>query len=215
MRFRLFGRVYTIPKKIYVLLIIVVLASVAVIGRFGMQKSKDVDLSLVPTVSPVPTRLQEETILPTETPAPPQDIAVYVSGEVHSPGVYWVPSGTIAAEVVELAGGLTLQANTQVINLALRVEDGMHLHVPNQNSLRTDWILSASGPTTQPTPGKVNINTADVDGLMTLPGIGESTAKDILQYRQDYGFFQTIEDLMQVPGIKQARFDKIKDRITV
>ncbi len=215
MRFRLFGRVYTLSKKIYVLIIIVMLASVAVIGRFWLQKSRNVELSLVPTVSPAPTRIQNETILPKETPTPSPNIPVYVSGEVHCPGVYWVSTGTIVAEVVELAGGLTSQANVQVVNLALRVEDGMHLHIPNQNSSETDWILSASSPAAKPTPGKVNINTADLDGLMTLPGVGESTAKDILRYRQNNGFFHTIEDLMQVPGIKQARFDKIKDMITV
>jgi competence protein ComEA len=70
-------------------------------------------------------------------------------------------------------------------------------------------------PGPSPTPGIVNINTANVKTLMTLPGIGECTALDIIQYRTEQGGFSSIDDLMQVPGIKQARFDKIKGRITV
>jgi competence protein ComEA len=140
-------------------------------------------------------------------------IAVYLTGEIKNPGVYWVEQGTILIRVVEMAGGLTPLAWAREINLALRVEDGMHVHVPRENE--SGGVLSSMKPGPSPTPGIVNINTANVETLMTLPGIGESTALDIIQYRTEQGGFSSIDDLMQVPGIKQARFDKIKGRITV
>ena len=212
MRIRLFGRVYVIPKLVWFGLIVIVLVSVAAVGRYWMQTSKKQKAALLPTfsMSPAPTTIAPEK--PSHTPAPNPSCAVYLTGEVVNPGVYWVEQGTILSQVVTLAGGLTPLACAREVNLALRVEDGMHVHVPKEGE--NGGVLS-SGGTASPTPGKVNLNTADKDALMTLPGIGESTALDIIQYRTQQGGFKAIEDLMQVPGIKQARFDKIKEWITV
>ena len=115
--------------------------------------------------------------------------------------------------MVDLAGGLTNLAWMREVNLALRVEDGLHVHIPKENE--SGGVLSSLAPVASPTPGKINLNTANLEALMTLPGIGESTAMDIIQYRTEHGGFQSVEEIMQVPGIKQARFDKIKGWITI
>lgn len=213
MRFRLLGRVYTIPKFVYIGLIVIVLVSVAAVGRYWMLSSKKQETSLIPNHSLSPTSTQVPTTIPVRTPTPTPLVAVYLTGEVVCPGVYWVEQGTILSQVVSLAGGLTSLAWEQEINLALRVEDGMHVHIPKEGEI--GGLLSSGSYATSPTPGKININTADKTDLMTLPGVGESTAMDIIQYRTEQGGFNTIEEIMQVPGIKQARFDKIKDWITV
>lgn len=213
MRFRLLGRVYTIPKYVYIGLILIILVSVAAVGRSRMLSERKKESSLLPvyTSSPAPTSIVTEK--PSHTPTQSPFCAVYITGEVVNPGVYWVEQGTILFQVVDLAGGLTSLAWTREVNLALRVADGMHVHIPKENE--SGGVLSSLAPGPSPTPGLININTADLEALMTLSGIGESTAMDIIQYRTEHGGFTSIEELMQVPGIKQARFDKIKGRITI
>ncbi len=215
MRFRLLGRVYTIPKIVCVGLVVMVLVSVAAVGRYWMLSSKKRADSLLPIHSPSPmsASIQTRHSEHTQTPTPAPSLAIYLTGEVECPGVYWVESGVILSQVVALAGGLTPLAWEREINLALRVEDGMHVHIPQKGEV--GGVLSSGNSSEATTPGKVNINTADVETLKTLPGIGESTALDIIQYRTNQGGFKNIEDIMQVPGIKQARFDKIKEWITV
>lgn len=144
---------------------------------------------------------------------------VHICGAVASPGVYEVAKGQRIYQVVELAGGYTQEAATDYLNLAAEVEDGMKLVVPTREEL-----LSASGESLygvfsqeQDTaePKKVNLNTAGREELMELSGIGEAKAGDIIRYREEHGGFQTIEDIMKVPGIKEAAFQKIRDRVTV
>lgn len=217
MRFRLFGRVYTFSRKLYLCIIIIVLALVAAVGLSILNQSNSRERTLLQTYTPDFTPFTTPTLKPVDiSPSPREFIAVYISGEVACPGVYWVSPGTILQELVNLAGGVLEDANLRHINLAMRLEDGMHIHFPKEGDLSEDWLLSTGNPSSvTPIPAKVNLNTATVEDLMTLSGIGESTAKDILQYRQENGPFTVIEDLMNVPGIKQARFDKIKNQITV
>ncbi len=214
MRFKLFGRVYTLRKKVYGGMICIALALVAVLGCILRSLSAQETLVPVPTVSNPSTPDHKTPTLAATAPLP-EFYAVHISGEVHVPGVYWMPKGSIVGDVVTNAGGLKQTANTAVVNLALRVEDGMHIHIPDCTADNTQWLPDSgvSSATSQPT--KINLNTATLTDLMTLSGVGESTAQDILQYRTEKGPFKTIDDLMQVPGIKQAKFDKIKDKITV
>lgn len=222
MRFRLFGRVYTLSVKVCVIGIIGALALVAAVGRFLFLKSADDGLSPVfPDTTPVPSwnAVDGSSTPDAVTPSPPVMLAVHISGAVVSEGVYWVTSGTILADVIEYAGGLSAESDTSSVNLALRVKDGMHIHIPTVGSAETGWLLDAGTPTVTPSEEqrhmKVNINTASLEELMTLSGVGESTAKDIIQYRTDNGPFASIEDIMLVSGIKEARFAKFKGQITV
>ena len=115
------------------------------------------------------------------------------------------------AEAVAMAGGLLENAWSDAVNLAEVLTDGQKLHIPY---IGEDAVAEASGQTTA-TDATVNINTATVDMLMTLKGIGQTRAEDIIAYREKHGSFQNKEDIMNVDGIKQGTYDKIKDNISV
>lgn len=137
-------------------------------------------------------------------------VYVYVCGAVRAPGVVEVPEGSRAAEALELAGGMTTEADPFYVNLAEIVTDGQKLYFPTASEAEE---LEAAGKAAE--EGLVNINTASAEELCTLPGIGASRAADIVRYREKNGAFQTKEDIMKVSGIKQNAYDKLCDRITV
>ena len=130
----------------------------------------------------------------------PQTVYVYVCGAVRTPGVVEVPEGSRAAEALELAGGMTTEADPFYVNLAEIVTDGQKLYFPTASEAEE---LEAAG------------KAASAEELCTLPGIGASRAADIVRYREKNGAFQTKEDIMKVSGIKQNAYDKLCDRITV
>ena len=136
-----------------------------------------------------------------------EKIYVYVCGQVNNPGVVCLPVDARVYQAIEAAGGLTNEASEGLINHAELLADGQMVYVPMEGEEYTIAVSESDQ--------KVNINTASKDSLMTLPGIGESRAQDIIDYRESSGGFQTIEDIMQVSGIKEAAFDKIKDYIKV
>lgn len=141
--------------------------------------------------------------------APPDCCYVHICGEVNAPGVYEVLEGSRIFEVVELAGGYTDRAASDYLNMAETVKDGMKLIVP---AVGEEAELEPFGGSYDK---KVNLNTATKEELMTLKGIGEARAADIISYRDKHGEFQSVEDIMKVPGIKDAAFQKIKDDIVV
>ena len=142
--------------------------------------------------------------------AEPQMIYVYVCGAVRDPGVVEVPEGSRAEEALRLVGGMTAEADPFYVNLAETVTDGQKLYFPTLEEAET---LEAEVKATA--EGLVNINTASVEELCALPGIGASRAADIVRYREQNGAFQTKEDIMKVSGIKQNAYDKLCDKITV
>ena len=135
---------------------------------------------------------------------------VHICGEVNAPGVYELPEGSRIFEAVEAAGGFTEEASEESLNLAGVISDGMQIVILSEDEAKRQ--LEAEEYMAS---GLVNINTASKEQLMTLPGIGESRAEDILRYREESGGFETIEDIMKVSGIKDAAFQKIKDSIVV
>ncbi len=136
-------------------------------------------------------------------------ICVYVVGEVNVPGVYELPKDSRVCDAIQAAGGFTEQADQEYINLAGKILDGEKIMVYSVSQVENNEIVVESSS------ALININTADAEKLMLLPGIGESRAKDIINYREQNGKFETIEDIMNVSGIKEAAFSKIKDMITV
>ena len=135
-------------------------------------------------------------------------IYVHVCGQVCQPGVVMLPEGSRAWEAVEAAGGLADEAWEAAVNLAAVLQDGEKLYIPAMGESVAEEIEQADS-------GLINLNTADSDRLQTLPGIGESRAADILSYREKSGGFRSVEEIMQVPGIKESIYEKIKDKITV
>ena len=140
------------------------------------------------------------------------DIYVHICGAVINPGVYQVPVGTRVYQALELAGGSSDDAYLSGINLADKLADGQKVYIPAEGE-NAEGILSTDSGGVQSV--MVNINTASEAELMTLPGIGQSRAKDIINYRVKNGLFESIDDIMKVSGIKEAAFEKIKDLIKV
>ena len=164
-----------------------------------------------------------------------EKIQVDIKGQINYPGIYKVDSNLRVMDVIKLAGDLTENADTSVINLSKKVTDEMVIIIyskeevadfkktkeiekqveerciqKDENSLMNDACINSSISN-----GKVNINTASLDELKNLTGIGEKKAKDIISYREQNGNFNSIEDIMKVSGIGEASFAQIKEDITV
>ncbi len=135
-------------------------------------------------------------------------LMVYVCGAVENPGVVELKEDSRVVDAVEMAGGMTPEADETYVNLAARLRDGEKVYIPTLDEV-------ASWENEQQKDDCVNINTADADVLSTLPGIGQSKAASIIAYREKNGAFQSIEELMEVPGIKESLFRTIEDRISV
>lgn len=145
---------------------------------------------------------------------------VHICGAVVNPGVYEIAAGQRIYQVVERAGGYTEEAAADYLNLAAEVSDGMKLVVPTREELLSGsgenlYGAFAAEKAKEESSGKVNLNQATKEQLMGLSGIGEAKAGDIIRYREEHGGFQSIEDIMKVPGIKDAAYQKIKDEVTV
>ena len=170
---------------------------------------------------------------------------VDVKGQVNNPGVYLVNEKNIVNDAIEFAGGLTKDADTKCINLSKKLEEEMVIYIyssketKNMTSTKTNSNLicdnvvnnayqnvqnqtstsnqnsSNTKSDTNESVGIININTADVDTLTKLTGIGESKAKDIINYRNQNGLFKSIEEIKNVSGIGDSTYSKIKDQITV
>ncbi|EOT27486.1 comEA protein [Eubacterium sp. 14-2] len=137
-------------------------------------------------------------------------IYVQVSGAVAKPGVYELKAGSRIFQAVELAGGITEEADTKNLNQAGILEDGQMVYIPDAEE-------AAQGLPVEPgqEDGRINLNTATETELMTLPGIGAAKARSILAFREANGSFQCTEDLMKIEGIKDGVFSRIKDSIRV
>ena len=142
-------------------------------------------------------------------------IFVHVCGYVKNPDVYELDDGARAIDAIRLAGGFLKDAKKDYINLAAILNDQDKLYIPSKKELSNEEFLSADGGTSASSNGMININTAKKDELMQLSGIGSSRADDIINYRENNGNFKKIEDIMKVSGIKNAMFEKIKDKISV
>lgn len=152
--------------------------------------------------------------------APPNKVVVHVDGQVAAPGVYELVEGEARVnDAILAAGGLTQDADISSLNLASKVADGQKIYVPavgeQQVAAEASGVVAASGGVASSGDGLININLATVDELQVLSGVGEATAKAIVEDRQNNGQFTCIEDLMRVSGIGEKKFEKIRDRICV
>ena len=159
-------------------------------------------------------------------------IAIHITGEVKKKGILYLDKGARIVDAIEAAGGATKNASLDQVNLAYILEDGQKIYIPNKNEkIKTGaYIITNSGQnvlveegkestTTEKNAkgvsGKVNINTANQTELETLQGIGPALAQRIIEYRQENGKFQTIEDIQNVKGIGDSKYSNIKDDICI
>lgn len=154
-----------------------------------------------------------------EAPAKESEIVVYVAGAVNRPGVVQLAEGARAKDAVDACGGFLPTADTNGVNLAQKLKDGMQVTVPEKSPQGTAAQGAAGGAqvgAAKSLPeGMVNINTADEKELDKLPGIGPAMAKRIVEYRMENGAFQAPEEIKRVKGIGDAKYEKMKDKIAL
>lgn len=182
----------------------ILLILVGVGGLFSKKEESVEETTVVET-----TMLAEKSEVSTT-----QETVIFVDikGEVKNPGVYQMKAGDRVKDALEAAGGLTEEADSQKVNLAKRLEDQMVIVVPKVGE-ESEEIPTGETRKEATKEGKVNINTATVEELKTLKGVGEKKAEAIIEYRKKNGSFQTKEDLMKVRGIGKKLFESFQERI--
>lgn len=150
-----------------------------------------------------------------------EEIIIHIDGEVLNPGIIKLAAGSRIADAIEKSGGLTDNANISNVNLAYQLSDGQKVHIPNVNETDENEITQHDAGTNiiksgdDKKAGTININTATQSELESLSGIGSSTAAKIIDYRNKNGKFKNIQDIMNVSGIGEAKFNSIKDYISI
>ena len=187
---------------------------IILVGRGMMDSSTKEKVMVTNAVNT--TRVEETTTMM------PQNCYVDIKGEVLRPGVYEFSCESRIQEVIKKAGGFTEEADETKINLAQKISDQMQIIVPNLHSKQEGGVTegnSEKGNSSNSTPsnskqGTVNINTATLEELQTIKGIGKKKAEAILQYRKEHGAFRTKEDLLQVKGIGKKALEAIESQVT-
>lgn len=183
---------------------------------FGQRHPQAEPIEIIPPETPTIQAKSEETPLPTATPAP---LRIYVSGAVLSPGVYRLKPDSLVADAIDLAGGPAEDADLVAINLAHALSDGEQVYVPSKEERpsppppisRTESLPPTNRAQDEGTSKLIDLNQATQEELETLPGIGPAMAQRIIAGRP----YHAIEDVLNVKGIGEAKFAKIKPLITV
>ena len=214
-------------KKIIIsIAIIAILIILITIYIINTNEKEEIDLNIILLENDEEKKNEENIEITNEINEEENKIAVHIIGEVKKEGIIYLAKGSRVADAIKKAGGETKEADLSKINLAYLVKDGEKIYVPNKNDEIAEYITKENGNnliteennTSNNLKGendKVNINTATLNELDSLPGIGPSTAQKIIDYREENGNFKTIEDLQNVKGIGDAKYEEIKDKIIV
>jgi len=191
----------------------VAVIAVVVGGTWLLQGSPSRAEDQLPFATRASSTLVTTTLLATTSTS--STVVVYVAGAVVVPGVYTLPSPGRATDAVTAAGGATAAADLDVVNLAATLHDGERIYVPEVGEIvppvvSGDTVVDASVPA-----APVDINTASIDQLDVLPGVGPATAAAIVAYRDQHGPFQTIDQLGEVRGIGPSKLDAIRGLVVV
>ncbi|MGM0395465.1 MAG: helix-hairpin-helix domain-containing protein [Bacillota bacterium] len=197
---------FTKREQIAILSVAVVILAIFGIRIFSQEKEPE---AAVMRSVPENLILEDEDNL--NDNLEPTLIMVHISGQVYHPGIYELIEGDRVVDVVDLAGGLTKQADLDRINLAKKLSDEDKIYIP---SVDEDFPVEIGDIQTSGGTGKVNINNCSQLELENLPGIGEVIASRVVEYRKD-SRFQKPEDIMNVSGIGDVKYEQIKDLITV
>ena len=218
---------FNLKQKIVMgMIIAVIVISIGVYGFFSIQKQNTV-LNLNEMLVEENREEVNQEIDEVKEKEEVGNIVVHITGAVKNKGILRLPEGSRISDAIEAAGGETKEADLDSINLAYTLEDGKKIYIPSQedkeNNEQKQYITTESGDTTNIKENskiegeneKVNINTANQSELETLPGIGSSLASRIIEYREQNGKFNSIEELKNVKGIGDAKFEDLKNSATI
>lgn len=234
---------YRYRKQILISLFVVVILITSIVSIFILKEKsyKKEKKSSEVLLSEKSNKNGSKEIKKSEENNQIKEIIVDVKGEVNSPGIYKLTEGNRVIDAINMAGGVTSNGDTSVLNLSKKLIDEMVIIVYSYyevknfekvaqketiiqngcvtgiNGITNDACISSndSSNTSKKENKKISINTATLEELMTLDGVGESKAKAIIEYRESNGLFQEIEDIKNVSGIGDSLFDKIKENITL
>ena len=197
----------TIIKSTVVIIILIII----IYNFFSSKKNEEINYSNI---------IISEDESKTENKIEEEIIKVYVTGEVKSPGVIELEGDSRIEDAITLAGGITEKANLSEVNLAYSLEDGQKLYIPSiDDKEEVEYLTTENGEnileTNKEGNGKININTASLEKLETLPGVGEALGKRIIEYWEENGKFEKIEDLKNVSGIGDKKFESLEEYIVV
>jgi competence protein ComEA len=200
--------------------IITPIAAIAVLSAFLFfpKGQADENTFVMSDQNPFPEVIEEERVEVVENSIPiaPVPVVIDVKGAVRHPGVYSMKDGDRLIDAINAAGGYLPNADSRMLNHAMKLADEFVIYVPIEGEEVLDISFTPLiGTNASQDDGKVNINTADEKELMTIPGVGPSKAAAIIQYRTDQGPFKSPESLMEVSGIGQKTFEKLESQITV
>ena len=190
-------------------LVIILTSAAAFIYLYGKSETISIETS---------AKTRETGGSATEEKASSSDtVFVDVSGCIKTPGVYELPYGSRIFEAIEKAGGFTKHADRALINQAETITDGMKINVPDKRDIEENGSGAAhvSGNGASDNGELININTAGSEELQQISGIGPVTAEKIIQYREENGVFDSVEDITNVSGIGEKTLEKMKPQITV
>lgn len=206
-------------KKIIVFVLMLLICPLGLIIKDKFESKEDIYV-LTEEEELYQETIEEKEVKKDENNITNKEITVYVSGEVNKPGIVTLNEGDRLAKAVEMVGGTTNKADLNGINMAIKVQDEMHYIIPkigdvvkNNNSeiVSNDNTNQAEASKTS----QININTATIEELDTLPGVGEATANKIVNHRSENGEFKSIEEVKNVNGIGDKKFEEIKNLICV
>lgn len=210
-------------KTVIVMVLFVIIVSVCYKFFFKRKEFLQIDSNVNMLNVYEDVNKLEENYLDTSTSD--DKIVVYITGAVKSEGVYELEKDSRVVDCIELAGGVTEEADISFLNLASLLEDGMKIYIPKKGQIVNDISEEVNDNLYKDNGGientnsakndKVNINTASQKDLESLPGVGPATAVKIIEYRKDNGKFKSIEDIKKVRGIGESKFSKIKDLIKI
>lgn len=196
--------------------IIIIVFSLGIIIFFVFYKNNNDDMEMIMDSSDLNLNIAEEK---EEQKAEEDKIKIHITGEVNNQGIIEIEYGERIADAIEKAGGLTIKADVSKENLAYVLEDGQKLYIPSIEDTNFNEIDSESGENviinSEQKTGKININSASQEDLQKINGVGPSLAQKIIQYRNSNGKFKNIEDLLNVSGIGEKKFEGIKEFICV
>ncbi len=202
--------IYRAYKNIIVVIILGLLVAVT-FGLLTITAQRNTEVKEVEDVEALTTEVPvSNTFQATEKN---DNQKVYISGEVVNPGVYDISLGDRIEDIINYAGGITKDANVTYINLAEKVTDEQHIIIPSEEEAKA--IDTTSVVNQISTNSKININKATISELTQLSGIGEVTAKSIVEFREANGNFTSIDDIKKVSGIGEKTFKKFKDQIDI